>query len=120
MNTRDLPWLFGLSYRLDGRPIEAEDLAGRDGHVEIELDIRQNPDYQGELLNSHTLQITAALDTADCRNIVAEGATQANVGTKRQLSYIVLPGSEKTIVIEADATHFEMDPADHQRRAAFP
>lgn len=109
LNTKDLPWLFALTYRLDGQPVEAEKLAGKSGHVEIELKIRRNPDYQGELFRSHALQITAALDTEKCRNIVAEGATLANVGTSRQLSYIVLPNTEKDILISADATDFEMD-----------
>lgn len=109
LNTKDLPWLFALTYRLDGQPVEAEKLAEKSGHVEIELKIRRNPDYQGELFRSHALQITAALDTEKCCNIVAEGATLANVGTSRQLSYIVLPNTEKDILISADATDFEMD-----------
>lgn len=109
LNTKDLPWLFALTYRLDGQPVEAEKLAGKSGHVEIELKSRRNPDYQGELFRSHALQITAALDTEKCRNSVAEGATLANVGTSRQLSYIVLPNTEKDILISADATDFEMD-----------
>lgn len=109
LNTRDLPWLFQLTCRLDGQEIAAEELAGKSGHVEIELDVRQNPAYEGELFKSHALQISAALDTEKCRNIAADGATQANVGTSRQLSYIVLPNTEKTILISADATEFEMD-----------
>lgn len=109
LNTRDLPWLFQLTYRLDGQEIAAGELAGKSGHVEIELDVRQNPAYDGELFKSHALQISAALDTEKCRNITAEGATQANVGTSRQLSYIVLPSTEKSILISTDATNFEMD-----------
>ena len=35
LNTKDLPWLFALTYRLDGQPVEAEKLAGKSGHVEI-------------------------------------------------------------------------------------
>lgn len=109
LNTRSLPWLFTLTYRLNGQPVTAEELAGKSGHVEIELDIRKNPDYSGELFRSHALQITAALDTDRCRNITVDGATQANVGTNRQLSYIVLPDTEKNIRISTDATDFEMD-----------
>lgn len=109
LNTRSLPWLFTLTYRLKGQPVTAEELAGKSGHVEIELDIRKNPDYSGELFRSHTLQITAALDTDRCRNITVDGATQANVGTNRQLSYIVLPDTKKNIRISTVATDFEMD-----------
>lgn len=96
LNTRDLPWLFQLTWRLDGQQIDVDDLSGRSGHVEIELSIRQNPDCPGDLFRSHALQITASLDTEKCRNITAEGATQANVGISRQLSFIVLPNMKKT------------------------
>lgn len=82
--------------QVDGQQIDVDDLAGRSGHVEIELSIRQNPDCPGDLFRSHALQITASLDTEKCRNITAEGATQANVGTSRQLSFIVLPNMKKT------------------------
>lgn len=49
------------------------------------------------------------LNTENCRNINAEGATIANVGKKKQITYTVLPdrGLEKSIF--ADVTDFEMD-----------
>ena len=97
LNSRDLPWLFAMTYTLDGRDIDADELAGKDGHVEIRLSVRKNPNYTGNLFSSHALQITAALDTAKCTNIVADGATEANVGTTRQMSYIVLPNTEEKL-----------------------
>lgn len=109
LSDRNLPWRFSLTYRLNGQPIEADELAGKSGRVEIDLDVRKNEDVQGDLFRSHALQITVQLDTDKCRNIQAEGATQANVGSNRQLSYIVLPNTEKTIQITTDATDFEMD-----------
>ena len=109
LSDRNLPWRFSLTYRLNGQPIEADELAGKSGRVEIDLDVRKNEAVQSDLFRSHALQITVQLDTDKCRNIQAEGATQANVGSNRQLSYIVLPNTEKTIQITTDATDFEMD-----------
>ncbi len=97
LSDRNLPWRFSLTYRLNGQPIEADELAGKSGRVEIDLDVRKNEAVQSDLFRSHALQITVQLDTDKCRDIQAEGATQANVGSNRQLSYIVLPNTEKTI-----------------------
>ena len=43
LNTKELPWLFDVTYYLDGQPLEAEALAGQSGHIEIDLSIRKNP-----------------------------------------------------------------------------
>ena len=109
LNGCELPWLFRVNYYLDGKQVDADALAGQSGHVEIELEITANDAYTGEITRSHALQITATLDADKCQNIVADGATQANVGQQRQLSYIVLPNTEQTIRISTDAQDFEMD-----------
>ena len=64
---------------------------------------------QSDFFESHALQITLTLDTEKCHAIEADGATRANVGTDCQLSYIVLPNTEKTISVLTDAENFEMD-----------
>ena len=104
-----MPWVFEISYFLDGQPIAAEALAGASGHFEMRIAIKKNPQDSSTFYESHALQITAVLDTQKCTNITAEGATQANVGSNRQLSYILLPGNEKEYVITADVVDFEMD-----------
>lgn len=38
-----LPWTFSVSYKLNGAPALAEDLAGKTGLVEIDLDVLPNP-----------------------------------------------------------------------------
>lgn len=109
MQDAALPWIFEISYTLDGESITAQEIAGKIGHMEMRIAVKQNPLASGEFYQSHALQITATLDTEKCANIKAEGATQANVGSKRQLSYILLPGSDSEFVIAADVTDFEMD-----------
>ena len=39
----------------------------------------------------------------------APGATVANVGSKKQLSYILLPGADSDVTVTADVTDFAMD-----------
>lgn len=104
-----LPWKIKIKYYLDGSEIEGPDLAGADGHLQIIMDITENTKCRGNFFDSCGLQITAGLDTNLCSNIRAEGATGANAGKMRQLTYLIMPGNNRQIVIEADVTDFEMD-----------
>lgn len=108
MSRVELPWLFTLDWKLNGQSVTAEKMAGAEGSMEMELSIQQNPACSGNFFDTHALQITASLDTEQCSGISAEGATQANVGSVRQLNWIILPGTESTIHLSADVTDFEM------------
>ena len=104
-----LPWNFDISYLLDGKEMSAEDIAGKSGRAEITIDVKQNAAVQSSFFESMTLQITLTLDTAVCSNITAEGASTANAGRNKQITFTILPGTEKTLKIAADAQNFEMD-----------
>ena len=109
LENRQLPWTVKVSYSLDGKQIDPKELAGKSGHLEIKLDILKNNAVDASFFDSYALQATMALSTENCKNIEAEGATVANVGTDKQLTYTILPGSEKHIVVKSDVTDFEMD-----------
>lgn len=106
----DLPWQFGFTYRLNGRTIDTASLAGQSGLVEIDLDIRQNAALDPVYYENYALQMSVTLDTDTCTDIEASGATQANQGTQKVLSYTVLPESEKTFTIRFHTTAFALDP----------
>ena len=105
----DLPWRFDIAYTLDGVPCTGAELAGQSGALEIAMTVRQNPDCDAVFFDNLALQISFKLDTAHAANIQAEGATVANVGQDKQLTYTVLPGKEADLTIQADVTDFEMD-----------
>lgn len=104
-----LPWRVSAVYLLDGKEIPGEELAGAAGHLEIRVSLRQNPEAAEVYRDNYALQTTLSLDSERCKNIVAEGATMADVGKLRQMSYIVLPGKEKDFTVTADVRDFEMD-----------
>lgn len=103
-----IPWDFSVKYRLDGQEISAGELGGRSGALEICLSIRRNPKGDKDFFENYGLQMSLTLDTEKCRNISAPEATAANVGKNRQLTYTVLPDSEKDFTVTADVTDFEM------------
>lgn len=106
--TADLPWTVKVTYLLDGKETPGEELAGKSGRFEMRVSLRQNPDSDPVYRDNYALQATLQLDSENCKNIRAEGATVADVGQLRQMSYIVLPGKEKDFTVTADVTDFEM------------
>ncbi len=105
----DLPWDISINYTLDGKDVSPSELAGQSGALKITISIHQNPDCDESFFKSYALQASATLDTNTCSNITADGATVANVGSDKQITFTVLPGSEDTeLEISADVTDFEM------------
>lgn len=112
MKDAEIPWNIDITYKMDGKEYSAEDIAGMSGKINIEINISKNTDAKEEFFNNYALQATVKLDTNICENIISDGATMANVGDLKQLTYTIMPGSEKKIEISADVTDFEMDSVD--------
>ncbi|GEM_PF-7005203 len=104
-----LPWNFQITYTLDGREVAAEELIGANGHLELILDAKANPNVGAYFADNYLAQITIVLDAEMCKNIDAPDAMGATVGSSRQLTLMVLPKMDKTFRISADVTDFEMD-----------
>ena len=109
MDNAQIPWNIDISYKLDGKAIKAEELAGKSGKLQIHISISENQKCTGDFYNQYALQASVTLDTEKCKNIVADGATMANVGSDKQISYTVLPGKGLDASISAEVEDFEMD-----------
>lgn len=91
LDTKEIPWNIAITYKLDGKGYKAEELAGKSGSLEINISITQNKNCDESFWSGYALQGTLTLDATKCKNIVADQATIANVGSDKQLSYIILP-----------------------------
>jgi len=109
LETKDLPWRIAIHYYMDEKEYSAKDIAGMDGELKIRIAITQNEACDSSFWDGYALQATVTLDSEKCRNIEADQATIANVGSDKQLSYIILPGEGADLEITADVTDFEMD-----------
>lgn len=109
MREKILPWNISIGYALDGRSITASELAGKSGELEIRMNISENPLCDGSFSDAFGLQVTFLLDSEKASDIHADGATIANSGKNRQITYMILPGSGKDISIECSVSDFEMD-----------
>lgn len=103
-----LPWNFSIAYELDGKTVTGEELAGKDGKLKITFQSEKNDAATGTFYDNYLMQISLTLDCSKAENIVADGATIADAGADRQLSFTVLPGNDAKFTIEADVQNFEM------------
>lgn len=106
--TAIIPWKIAINYYLNGVEYTADQIAGKSGDLKITLSIRENKDCSSSFFEHYALQVTLVLDTNRCRNVVAEDATIANVGSDKQLTFTLLPGKETDICVTAAVENFEM------------
>ncbi len=104
----DLPWTFSIRYLLDGTEMAADALAGQSGRLQMTIGIDGSGRPDDVFYDHFTLQVAVQLDAGKCQNIDASGATLANVGNSRQMTYTILPKTKTEITIFADVSDFEM------------
>ena len=109
LKEKNMPWNIAVKYYLNDEEITAKKLAGKSGRLKININVTKNSECGGNFYEGYALQAAVTLDTERCKNIVAENATIANVGSDKQLSYIILPGNGAHITVTADVTDFIMD-----------
>lgn len=97
LNKNVIPWIFSFRYFLDGTEYTAEEIAGKDGALKITISIRKNPDCNSTFFDNYGLQASVTLDTELCKNIVADGATAANVGKTVSLPIPFSPAQRKIL-----------------------
>lgn len=108
MTNKNLPWTIGISYTLDNSTALTDSLVGKSGHLIIHLTTDQNMNIDPIFFQNYLLQVTFTLDTGKCTNIRADGATFANAGTDKLITFTVMPGKAGALTVEADVNDFEM------------
>ena len=109
LNHAELPWDFSFSYTLNGRYVEAEELAGKSGTVEIYINAEKNPNANSYFTENYLAQLSVSLDTEKCTAIDAPDAMTSNVGSIKTLTFMVLPKMSKSYQISFNAENFEFD-----------
>ncbi|MEI3604998.1 YhgE/Pip domain-containing protein [Pseudogracilibacillus sp. SE30717A] len=112
MDTESLPWDVSVAYYLDGKEIEPEELAGKDGTVQIQIKTAENKEVDLGFFENYLLQISLTLDAERFSNIKAEDGMIANAGKNKQVTFTVMPESEEKLVLEANVVDFELDGID--------
>ena len=101
-----LPWTLSVSYTLNGVPAKAEDLAGKTGVVEINLDAVPNETASEYARNNYTLEAMAVFNQDDILSLEAPGAQVQLIGNLRAVLFIGLPGEECHYTIRVGSNDF--------------
>ena len=104
----ELPWDISLTYKLDGKAVTAEEIAGKSGEAEIRFTVTQNEECTGTFYDDYALQASFTLPGDVFGDISAPDATVAAVGADRQLTYTLLPGEGIDTLITATAENFSL------------
>ncbi|QDP39497.1 YhgE/Pip domain-containing protein [Radiobacillus deserti] len=112
MNEQPLPWDITITYLLDGKEIEPEALAGKDGHVKIIITTSENEDVDSVFFENYLLQVSLSLNLDLFQHIEAPDGMLANAGKNKQVSFTVMPEKEEKLVVEADVVDFELQGID--------
>ncbi|NLP52416.1 YhgE/Pip domain-containing protein [Bacillus sp. RO1] len=105
----ELPWDVTVTYLLDGREVEPEELAGESGHVEVQVETAANNNVPSVFYENYLLQISLTLPNTYKNIEASSGGMQANVGKNKQITFTVMPGKEEQLRVEADVENFEFN-----------
>lgn len=108
LDSNVIPWNIAIRYYMDGKEYKASDIAGKSGNLKITMKITENANCIGDFFEGYGLQASVTLDTKKCSNIHSDGATVANVGSDKQLTYTIMPDKGTDVEITAQTTDFEM------------
>ncbi len=109
MDDPEIPWNIEIKYYMNDVEYTPSEIAGKSGDLIIKFVISKNENCDKDFYDNYALQASFTLDTDLCSDIDAEGATIANVGNDKQLTYTILPGKGIDTEITAKVKDFEMD-----------
>lgn len=104
-----LPWNFDVSYKLNGVPKNADELAGASGLIEIHIDAKFNDsaDVKEYYKDNFVLAVAVLVDTNDCYSLEADGAQKQNVGSNSAVVFTALPGEDGDFTVRIGTDSFE-------------
>ncbi len=104
-----LPWNFDVSYKLNGVPKNADELAGASGLIEIHIDAKFNDsaDVKEYYKNNFVLAVAVMADMNDCYSLEADGAQKQNIGSNSAVVFTALPGEDGDFTVRIGTDSFE-------------
>ncbi|MBQ7682428.1 MAG: hypothetical protein IJT31_09520, partial [Oscillibacter sp.] len=101
-----LPWTLGVQYRLNGVPTKAEELSGKTGLVEINIDAVPNETASDYARYNYVLTAAAVFNQDDILSLEAPGAQIQLIGNLRAVLFLAFPGEEQHFTIRVGAESF--------------
>lgn len=103
-----MPWDIEITYKLDGKELDPDDLSGASGELEVDIRTSINSGFDPYFADNYMLQISVTLDSELCEDISARNGTVASAGSSKNITFVVLPGSEGDVGFSAKVRDFSM------------
>lgn len=104
-----LPWTLKVNYRLNGVPVKAEELSGKTGLVEINVDAVPNETASEYARYNYILTAAAMFNQDDILSLEAPGAQTQLIGNLRAVLFLAFPGEEQHFSIRVGAEAFSFN-----------
>ena len=101
-----LPWKLSIRYMLNGVPVRAEELAGKSGMVELQIDAIPNEKASEYARHNYVLAANAAFNQDDILSLEAPGAQMQLIGNLRVALFLCLPGEEEHFTLRVGTDSF--------------
>ncbi len=102
-----LPWDFDVSYKLNGVSVKAEQCAGANGLVEMNIKAVPNKAASAYYQNNMMLICATGIDMSKALSIDAPGAQIQSMGTYKLVVFMGMPGEENTFTVRIGSNNFE-------------
>ena len=102
----EFPWTMKVSYRLNGVEAKAEEIAGKTGLVEINVDATPNKSAGEYYRNNLVLLGMTAFNADDILSLEAQGAQVQLLGNLRTVLFAAMPGETQHICIKVGSNSF--------------
>lgn len=102
-----LPWTVDVSYKLNGREVKAEDLAGASGLVEIHVKAEPNEKAIDYYKNNMMLSVMIPADMSKCYSVDAPGSQTQTLGETTGVVFTALPGEEGDFTARIGSDSYE-------------
>ncbi|MBR6252837.1 MAG: hypothetical protein IKR04_03250 [Clostridia bacterium] len=103
------PWSFEIKYYLNGKETLAQDLIHQKGLVKVEIHVIPNEGAPEYYKNNYMMEIQSNFDMTEYISVESDEAIESTVGNTKTLTFMILPGQEKTVSIELGTDDFYMD-----------
>ena len=103
-----IPWNISIKYFLDGQEVAPNEIAGKSGKLELKIETPQNTAVDSRYFENYLMQITCTLPMEKATNIQTDQGSIALSGSDVTVSFMVMPGKNGSVSLDAEVTNFEM------------
>src|SRR5699024_11756274 len=108
LDDHPLPWDIDITYLLDGKKANPDELAGKSGSLEIQIETSANEEVDDTFFEYYMLQISLTLYPELFSDIQAPDVTNAKEGKDTNVTLTLIPEQEEEFIISSEVIDMEM------------